>query len=79
MLVDNDNNTFSIKPTYSFKKENMEHLKSMMITWGMAFLIGSGVGLYFGQNRVYESIKKDCDIMFTFRVGAEPYNCKPKV
>ncbi len=44
--------------------------------WGIAFIIGATLGLILGQNRVFDSIAKDCEILGMFRVGNSAYTCK---
>ena len=44
--------------------------------WGIAFIIGATIGLMVGQNRVFDAISKDCEILGMFRVGNSAYTCK---
>lgn len=51
--------------------------KSMWKMWGVAFMAGATLGLLVEQAIMFNSIKKDCEILGAFRIGETPYHCKP--
>jgi len=54
---------------------NMDKLKG----YGVAFLIGSTLGMLVHQQMFIQSLKKDCEILGLFRIGDVPYYCKPSI
>ena len=54
---------------------NMDKIKG----YGVAFLIGSTLGMLVQQQLYIQSLKKDCEILGLFRIGDVPYHCKPSI
>lgn len=55
------------------KVYSMEKLKG----WGTAFVIGATLGMFVEQYIFIQSIKKDCEVLLSFRINDIPYTCKP--
>jgi hypothetical protein len=51
--------------------------KAQWKIWGVAFLIGTTVGMFAQQQIFIQSLKKDCEILGLFRIGETAYHCKP--
>jgi hypothetical protein len=51
--------------------------KAQWKIWGIAFLIGTTVGMFTQQQIFIQSLKKDCEILGLFRIGETAYHCKP--
>jgi hypothetical protein len=47
--------------------------------YGVAFLIGSTLGMLIQQQIYIHSLQKDCEILGLFRIGDTPYHCKPSI
>lgn len=54
-----------------------EETKAQWKIWGIAFLIGTTVGMFAQQQIFIQSLKKDCEILGLFRIGETAYHCKP--
>lgn len=55
------------------KQKMMEKLKG----WGIAFVVGATLGMMVEQYIIIQSIKKDCEVLLSFRINDNPYTCKP--
>jgi hypothetical protein len=54
-------------------------IKTQWKIWGIAFLIGTTVGMFSQQHIFIYSLQKDCEILGLFRIGDTPYHCKPSI
>jgi hypothetical protein len=54
-------------------------IKTQWKIWGIAFLIGTTVGMFAQQHIFIHSLQKDCEILGLFRIGDTPYHCKPSI
>lgn len=54
----------------------LQDYSDVMKRWGIAFVIGATVGLVIGQNRVFDMIEKDCQVLSMFRINETAYACK---
>lgn len=53
-----------------------EQIKTTWKQWGIAFLIGTLLGMIVEQQIFMQSIKKDCEILGMFRFGDTSFNCR---
>jgi len=54
-------------------------IKTHWKIWGIAFLIGTTVGMFAQQHIFIHALQKDCEILGLFRIGDTPYHCKPSI
>ena len=51
-------------------------MKSYLVQWWQALLIGFVVGIFVTQAYAYNSLIQDCKVMGTFRIGNKAFGCQ---
>lgn len=51
-------------------------MKDTLIKWGIAFLLGTLLGMIVERQVFINSIMKDCEILGMFRFGETSFNCR---
>jgi hypothetical protein len=51
-------------------------MKDTLIKWGIAFLLGTLLGMIVERQVFIQSIVKDCEILGMFRFGETSFNCR---